>query len=60
MKLSTIEAEKTTETPRSFGPQPQASLSGSDHSKSQRSPFKLIKINCKIKLIKLFLAKINN
>ena len=41
--LLTTSAPKVNETPLSFSPQPLVSLSGSDHSKSQRRPEKRYK-----------------
>lgn len=37
--FETISGPKVNETPRSFSPQPSVSLSGSDQSRSQRSPW---------------------
>jgi hypothetical protein len=37
-KAATTSGPKVKETPRSFSPQPTMSLSGSDHSRSQRRP----------------------
>ena len=37
-QLAIIAPENVTETPLSFGPQPLASFSGSDHTKSHKSP----------------------